>query len=231
MEANAEKAVKLFSELMYNPGREEKKWKKIIKEKKLSNRFSDNSIQETGQALRAYMITGKRSSYLTDPTVKEMARLDLDTVLQSWRNIMQYRPEMYYVGRVGEQQAKSIMQPIPPKGAAKWKDSTYVLPVVVYKENTVLLMDVKDARQSQIYFYILGDTEQLATIPLINAFNSYFGEDMSSLVFQEIREFRSLAYTATATYRPHYNRIVPEQGRLGANISVARATKPWKQLK
>lgn len=34
-----------------------------------------------------------------------------------------------------------------------------------------------------------------------NVFNEYFGAGMSSLVFQEIREFRSLSYTAYASYR------------------------------
>jgi predicted Zn-dependent peptidase len=33
-----------------------------------------------------------------------------------------------------------------------------------------------------------------------NAFNQYFGVGMSSLVFQEIREFRSMAYGASARY-------------------------------
>ncbi len=37
-------------------------------------------------------------------------------------------------------------------------------------------------------------------MPQINAFNSYFGKGSSSLVFQEIREFRSLAYTAYGDY-------------------------------
>ena len=35
----------------------------------------------------------------------------------------------------------------------------------------------------------------------INIFNKYFGGSMSGLVFQEIREFRSLAYSAGGTYR------------------------------
>ena len=34
-----------------------------------------------------------------------------------------------------------------------------------------------------------------------NIFNKYFGGSMSGLVFQEIREFRSLAYSAKGTYR------------------------------
>ena len=56
--------------------------------------------------------------------------------------------------------------------------------------------------QSKIYFYIEGnvlDDKQLANM---DAFNQYFGTGMSSIVFQEIREFRSMAYTAYAVSRP-----------------------------
>ena len=41
---------------------------------------------------------------------------------------------------------------------------------------------------------------------MASAFNSYFGSDMSSLVFQEIREFRSLAYSAYANYRNPFDK-------------------------
>jgi len=35
----------------------------------------------------------------------------------------------------------------------------------------------------------------------VNVFNSYFGAGLSSIVFQEIRESKSLAYSANAIYR------------------------------
>jgi predicted Zn-dependent peptidase len=41
----------------------------------------------------------------------------------------------------------------------------------------------------------------LSRVPQIKAFNVYFGGDFSGLVLQEIREYRSLAYTAGAFYR------------------------------
>ena len=37
-----------------------------------------------------------------------------------------------------------------------------------------------------------------------NVFNKYFGGSMSGLVFQEIREFKSLAYSAWGSYRSPY---------------------------
>ena len=65
-----------------------------------------------------------------------------------------------------------------------------------HKRNKVFMIDDPKAVQSQIYILSKGevlDTEQRA---IANVFNKYFGLGMASIVFQEIREFRSLAYTA-----------------------------------
>ena len=58
----------------------------------------------------------------------------------------------------------------------------------------------KNSIQSHIVFNIEGSKRSNSSLPFSEAFNSYFGRDMSSLVFQEIREFRSLAYATYANY-------------------------------
>jgi predicted Zn-dependent peptidase len=69
------------------------------------------------------------------------------------------------------------------------------------KENTIYLLNDKKAVQSQVFFFIEGKALDLNDLPVIMGFNKYFGGDMSSLVFQEIREFRSLAYSTYAQYQ------------------------------
>ena len=49
-------------------------------------------------------------------------------------------------------------------------------------------------------------------------FNQYFGSDMSSLVFQEIREFRSLAYSAWGSFRIPFR--LNEQGYTYSSLST-----------
>jgi len=48
-----------------------------------------------------------------------------------------------------------------------------------------------------------GNTVNTANFGKINVFNEYFGRGLSSIVFQEIRESKSLAYSAYVSYAPN----------------------------
>jgi len=68
------------------------------------------------------------------------------------------------------------------------------------KKNKILFVNDKNAVQSQIYFYIPGEELNLDQHSNVIAFNEYFGGGFSGLVMQEIREYRSLAYSTWARY-------------------------------
>jgi predicted Zn-dependent peptidase len=48
-----------------------------------------------------------------------------------------------------------------------------------------------------------GNTVNIENFGKINVFNEYFGRGLSSIVFQEIRESKSLAYSAYVSYAPN----------------------------
>jgi predicted Zn-dependent peptidase len=58
-----------------------------------------------------------------------------------------------------------------------------------------------DMVQAEMYFLAKGQGFDPKKMALANVFNSYFGSGLSSIVFQEIRESRSLAYSAAAIYQ------------------------------
>jgi len=69
-----------------------------------------------------------------------------------------------------------------------------------YNENIVYFINRKDALQSNIYFMVNGSEFVKEEVPYMEAFNSYFGGGFSGLVLQEIREYRSMAYSASASF-------------------------------
>ena len=73
-----------------------------------------------------------------------------------------------------------------------------------YPEPQVFIASNKKFRQSNIYFYVPGEKLNVEDEAMSSLFSKYFGTDMYSIVFQEIREFRSLGYTAYANYRYDY---------------------------
>jgi predicted Zn-dependent peptidase len=59
-----------------------------------------------------------------------------------------------------------------------------------------------DQVQASINWYSRGSVLAESESPVVSAFNQYFGGDMSSVVFQNIREAKALAYSTYAVYRP-----------------------------
>ncbi|HHC80814.1 MAG TPA: insulinase family protein, partial [Flavobacteriia bacterium] len=57
-----------------------------------------------------------------------------------------------------------------------------------------------DMVQSELIFVGKGDKFDAKKLALSRVFNAYFGSGLSSIVFQEIRESKSLAYSAFAAY-------------------------------
>ncbi len=89
-----------------------------------------------------------------------------------------------------------------------------------HKRNKIFMIDDPTAVQSQIYFIAKGkvlDEEKRNIAPV---FNKYFGSGMASIIFQEIREFRSLAYSAYGVYinRPENKLPGFYQGYIGTQV-------------
>jgi zinc protease len=72
--------------------------------------------------------------------------------------------------------------------------------IQTYDKSGIYFLNDKKAIQSQIYFYIPGKPVQEHERAIVNAYNRYFGLGMASVVFQEVRELRSMAYSAWANY-------------------------------
>ena len=66
-------------------------------------------------------------------------------------------------------------------------------------ENKVYVLDF-DNKQAAIYIGIQGGAFDKNLEPRIRLFNEYFGGGMNTIVFQELREARGLAYTAYSFY-------------------------------
>jgi predicted Zn-dependent peptidase len=77
--------------------------------------------------------------------------------------------------------------------------------------NTVYVVDF-DMKQAEIVILTEGQSYKPENVPIITMYNEYFGGGMSSVVFQDLRESKALAYSCYSTYRsprdlklPYYN--------------------------
>ena len=202
IESELKSALYLLQDLITNPIVDKSKMKNIIDGEQTSRKLENADAPSVAQALLQFIRKKDRSTYLNRLSMKEIKALNADTLLVVFKKAMQYEVQLHYVGSENDfTTAQEILSSSLEFGTnLKPSESPVVINDEVYPENTVYFVNRKDAVQSQVYFYIKGEDYSIDKETQINAFNDYFGGGFSGLVIQEVREFRSLAYTAAASY-------------------------------
>ena len=139
---------------------------------------------------------GSKSTYLTQLSKKEVKALKSDELLALFRELQQYDCELFYCGRQPVESVDMLcQQTLPLAQCTKPKADTF-RPLQQYSEPTVFFYNVPKSRQNFVISYdgisALPTANERATMKL---WDEYFGGGMSSVLFQNVREFRSLAYS------------------------------------
>jgi len=195
-----EETITLISEMVKEAAQNEDKIKEIVQGVKAENKFEQSSPNSVARALREYTMYKEASSHLNNLTVKEVKEISAQDYLDLFTTVQKYPVSVEYVGN--NDQIVSYMNGIFTTTASKKVEKSYIdLKMVHVTENTIYFINDKKATQSNIHFTIDVEKIPLEEQYKLAAFNEYFGGGMSSLVFQEIREFRSLAYSTYGTCR------------------------------
>lgn len=197
-------ALNLVNEILVNPGIDESQLEKFVQGVKSNNKMRRDDPMTIAGALHQFALYGDNSRHIRNLTFKEAKNLKGEQLIAAFRDALTYEGAMIYTGKLDVDLVKraiveNITLPAEPK-ANEYKE----LDRKAFTENTVFLNHNSKARQSNINFYVQGNVLSEQDRAMTNVFNEYFGSGMSSLVFQEIREFRSLSYAAYAVYRPAF---------------------------
>lgn len=200
-EANLETAIKLLGELLKDPDFNDNAVGKIFEDEKTNRKFERSEPQSVAEALFEYVKYGKQSDYLSRMTLKEVKKINKEQLSTALSTLKTYQSEFHFSGNTqAEQLLDYINTSFEFPNQAKPGTAPYYIPVQEFKENTVYFTHNKKAIQSNIYFLQNGDPFDTEFLPQISAFNIYFGGSFSGIVLQEIREFRSLSYSASGRY-------------------------------
>ncbi|OUW80122.1 MAG: hypothetical protein CBD77_00955 [bacterium TMED217] len=177
------------------------KLEKIIEGSKISRDREKNDPTTAGRALREYAMYGKKSSYLRRPTLAEVKAMTPDFLLDQVKNAMQYEVDIFYTGTIGKEEViNQINKELNISNNLIASNSPINIDYKRHTRNKVFIIDDSKAVQSQIYFIAEGKVLDEKQRNIASVFNNYFGRGMGSIIFQEIREFRSLAYSAYGSY-------------------------------
>ncbi len=152
-------------------------------------------------ALRQYAMYGSYNATLSRPTAKQLRNIKPQQLLQLIRELGQYDFITLFYGRragVNAQLAQALFAQDDKPTKKSPKPRRYELQTTPRSE---VLLAPYDAKNIYMVQYLNeGRKWKLENTALMALFNEYFGVGMNSIVFQEMREARGLAYSSSASY-------------------------------
>ena len=155
-------------------------------------------------ALQRYMVYGPDFISRSVLDNKAVENLTSDELLAKVRGLMGYAHEVLYYGPQGEKELLASLDSHHKTSPELQPLERQHVKTLEVKDNNVVLAQY-DAKQLYMMQYSnRGEKSDIPAEPGITLYNEYFGGGMNSIVFQEMREARGLAYTAMAQLASPY---------------------------
>ncbi|MBK7243107.1 MAG: insulinase family protein [Saprospiraceae bacterium] len=201
LDENFDAAVQLMEEILNDPKPDQKALDELIKSKiKSRNDATLNKDIIFYDALDEYLRYGKNNSYnnvISNQKLKTIKANELTTIIKSLKS---YKHRIYYYG---PRSLNTVVRDF--KKSHKTPEILKIYPVEkkyhlqVPKENTIYFVNY-DMVQAEIQLNRSDKKFDSKLLPYVKAFNEYYGGGMASVVFQDIRESKALAYSTYASF-------------------------------
>ena len=196
--------IVLCSRKLQNPSNKETYINTLAEAEQSDISATRDDASTWASAVREYALYGNQSTYLNHSSLKEWKKKSGEALLAEVAEALKYDGYVLYSGNTDPQLVANMLNDNNLLQDKAIKGQEKVRVEKKYSDSQVYIASNKKFRQSNIYFYVPGEKLNLHDEALASVFSKYFGTDMYSIVFQEIREFRSLGYTAYANYRYDY---------------------------
>ncbi len=158
--------------------------------------FWDDNTEVFG-ALAFKVMHGDRSTYLTRLTTKELKKVKSNELIASIKGLYDTRCDISYSGNLQPSQVAEMITRKLPQLTGAQENPMQEIVLQTPQTPTVYVFDLPKSRQTIVGLYRpLADVASDRDKACLKAWGEYFGGGMSSVLFQEVREFRSMAYAA-----------------------------------
>ena len=149
-------------------------------------------------ALTDYIMYGPEYVKSTTLTNDQLAALSSEELLAKVTNLLTKQHKVLYYGPMSENELRNLLAEHHDV-AGDLEPLVRKFPVKVLTPESKVVIAPYDSRQfNYIQYSDRGEKFVLEDAPAIEVFNEYFGGGMNTIVFQEMREARALAYSAGA---------------------------------
>ena len=195
-----EASLALAMDLIKNPSAEEQtleQMKGILLKSRDDQKSSPPAIS---RALTLYNRYGEESPMLEALTREEIMASKVDELLQLPAGLLNYKHTLSYTGSMPLEDLVEVLRRQHPIAGELEDTPAFRFRTARNLDETEIYVVDQQSAQAQVRIEF-ADGQYAEEDSLVSSiYTNYFGSGMSSVVFQELREARALAYTAGARY-------------------------------
>ena len=187
---------------------------KALKKVKDALKAEEKSLaEENSDVMKAMMqkvMYGNKSTMLNRLTYKEVKTMTGEEMLEAFKSAQGSACTVTYSGTLDSRKVENVVRATIPVERSQAAFVDYSDDVVGYSSPVVYIYNMPKARQTLFTTY-----DQLKALPTRQdrvpalLLEQYFGGGMSSVLFQEVREFRSMAYSVGSSLRTRSSKKSP----------------------
>ena len=196
---NMEKAMTLVEEIMAGCQPNDEAMQMLV-ERLIKSRTDNKTNQRAAfRALNIYGVWGEEYVKENNESDAQLRAYTAKQLTDALHGLFQYKHRVLYYGPMTLNEATAAINKIHKVKPVKDVPANKVYQPVETNENEVLFVNY-DAKNVYLTEYFRGEQYNTSLVPKVYLFNEYFGGSMNAIVFQEMREKRSLAYSASSYY-------------------------------
>lgn len=200
-EKNYKETIDLLASILNNPIISESKLEKLVDSESIVRGFEQGDAGVLSSALLEYLSYGNKSSFINRLTMDEIEDFKLEIIPHIINNNLKLSPVTIHLsGNIQEQELNNLVDKLELKPLFEKRDY-YGRLSKKYEKPKLYFVDNPDMLQSKIVGYIKGEAYDYEKEYLIDTYNNYFGSGFSSILFEEIRKKRSMAYNISGKYK------------------------------
>ncbi|PIF44630.1 putative Zn-dependent peptidase [Chryseobacterium sp. 52] len=196
LEENIEKGIVLLQQWMYDLKPDQEIYKQFVEtvlENRQATKKDKNRIMT---ALTNYTKLGSFSRYTDIISKEELESTNSEVFTDRMKQLFKFPYQLFFYGKNLENFKQYIGKYVENESFQIPEPKQYPEP----ETNGNVYFTDYDMVQMEMSKVGRGHVVDTSNFGKINVFNEYFGRGLSSIVFQEIRESKSLAYSAYVSY-------------------------------
>ncbi|NNC95748.1 MAG: insulinase family protein [Chitinophagales bacterium] len=202
LEESLEEGMKLLEHIISSVEPDQQKYDEFVNDilkKRMDNKRNKRTILFRGLVSRAKF--GENSPFTYNFSEIELKSMDVNKLASKVHSMTGYDHRVFYYGSKEMDEAKKIVE----KHHRTEEQLAQVGDPVEFPERDINEGEIYfadyDMVQAEIILVAKDEKFNKELLPYSLVFNEYFGSGLSSIVFQEIREQKALAYSAYSVFR------------------------------